>query len=119
MKGDYYDVIIIGGGPAGLTAAIYASRTGLKTLVLEENVPGGRALEAPLIENFPGFPDGISGAELVERMLKQAERFGAEMRFPEEVLDMDLSKSIKTVATRRGKYYGYSIIITTGTQRKS
>ncbi|MEM3816098.1 MAG: FAD-dependent oxidoreductase [Candidatus Bathyarchaeia archaeon] len=118
MKGDYYDVIIIGGGPAGLTAAIYASRTGLKTLVLEENVPGGRALEAPLIENFPGFPDGISGAELVERMLKQAERFGAEMRFPEEVLDMDLSKSIKTVATRRGKYYGYSIIITTGTQRK-
>ncbi|MEM1607101.1 MAG: FAD-dependent oxidoreductase [Candidatus Bathyarchaeia archaeon] len=118
MKGDYYDVIIIGGGPAGLTAAIYVSRTGLKTLVLEENVPGGRALEAPLIENFPGFPDGISGAELVERMLKQAERFGAEMRFPEEVLDIDLSKSIKTVATRRGKYHGYSIIIATGTQRK-
>lgn len=118
MERNYYDVIIIGGGPSGLTAAIYASRMALKTLILEENMPGGRALEAPLIENFPGFPDGISGAELVERMLKQAERFGAEIRFPEEVLDMDLSGLIKSVVTRHSRYYGYSIIIATGTQRK-
>ncbi|MEM2762338.1 MAG: FAD-dependent oxidoreductase, partial [Candidatus Bathyarchaeia archaeon] len=118
MEGNYYDVIIIGGGPSGLTAAIYASRMALKTLILEENMPGGRALEAPLIENFPGFPDGISGAELVERMLKQAERFGAEIRFPEEVLDMDLSGLIKSVITRHSRYYGYSVIIATGTQRK-
>ncbi|MEM2788770.1 MAG: FAD-dependent oxidoreductase [Candidatus Bathyarchaeia archaeon] len=118
MEGNYYDVIIVGGGPSGLTAAIYASRMALKTLVLEENMPGGRALEAPLIENFPGFPDGISGAELVERMLKQAERFGAEIRFPEEVLDMDLSGLIKSVITRHSRYYGYSVIIATGTQRK-
>ncbi|MBS7624044.1 MAG: FAD-dependent oxidoreductase [Candidatus Bathyarchaeia archaeon] len=118
MKEDYYDVIIIGGGPAGLTAAIYASRMGLKTLVLEGNMPGGRALEAPLIENFPGFPNGISGAELIDRMLKQAEGFGAEIRFPEEVLDIDISETVKTVTTRHGKYHGYSIIIATGTQRK-
>jgi len=113
-----YDVIVIGAGPAGLTAAIYASRMGLKTLVLEANLPGGRAAEAPLIENFPGFPEGISGVELIERMIKQAENFGAEIRFPEEVLDIDLKGFPRSVTCRSGKYYGYSVIIATGTQRK-
>jgi len=113
-----YDVIIVGAGPAGLTAAIYASWMGLKTLVLEGNMLGGRASEAPLIENFPGFPGSISGLELIERMIKQAEGFGAKIIFPEEVLDMDLSGLTKAVTTRHGKYQGYSVIIAAGTQRK-
>jgi thioredoxin reductase (NADPH) len=113
-----YDIIIVGGGPAGLTAAIYASRMNMKTLVLESNMPGGRVVEAPLIENFPGFPGGISGIDLIERMIKQAEGFGAEIKFPEEVLNMNLQGAIKSVTTRHGEYYGFSIIIATGTQRK-
>ena len=66
---DRWELIIIGGGVAGLTAGIYGSRSGLKTLILEENIPGGQAAVAPIIENYPGFPDGISGMELVDRML--------------------------------------------------
>jgi len=117
-KNEVYDVIIVGGGPAGLAAAIYASRMNMKTLVLEGNMPGGRVNEAPLIENFPGFPDGISGFELADRMLRQAKSFGAEIKFPEEVLDMELKGTVKSVTTRNNKYYAYSVIITTGTQRK-
>ena len=117
-KNEVYDVIIVGGGPAGLAAAIYASRMNMKTLVLEGNMPGGRVNEAPLIENFPGFPDGISGFELADRMLRQAKSFGAEIKFPEEVLDMELKGTVKSVTTRNNKYYAYSIIIATGTQRK-
>jgi len=76
-----YDVIIIGAGPAGLAAAIYAARMKMKVLVLESTLLGGRAVYAPLVENFPGFPEGISGAELADKMVKQAERFGAEKHF--------------------------------------
>jgi len=118
MVDESFDVIIIGGGPAGLTAAIYASRLGMKTLLLERSMLGGRALNAPLIENFPGFPEGISGAELIERMIKQAERFGAEIRYPQEVLDLSLERKIKSVKTRSGEYSSRSIVIATGTQRK-
>lgn len=117
-KNEIYDVIIVGSGPAGLSAAIYTSRMGMKTLVLEADTPGGRVIEAPLIENFPGFPKGVSGLELVDRMLKQARDFGAEIKFPEKVLDMKLKDIIKSVTTRNNKYYTYSIIIATGTQRK-
>jgi len=118
VASELFDVIIIGGGPSGLTAAIYASRMGMKTLLLERELFGGRAVYAPIVENFPGFPEGISGAELTERMVKQAVKFGIEVKFPEEVLDLELDGAIKTVTTRNSQYRCLAIIIATGTQRK-
>ncbi len=74
-----YDLIIIGGGPAGLTAAIYAAREGIDCLLIEKSAPGGNAAKPERIDNYPGFPDGISGAELADRMTAQARRFGVEI----------------------------------------
>jgi thioredoxin reductase (NADPH) len=118
MSDQLFDVIIIGGGPAGLAAAIYAARMGMKMLILESGMFGGRATLAPWVENFPGFPEGISGAELMDRMLAQAKKFGANMRFPEEVLDLASDGRVKIVKTRLGEYRAYSIIIVTGTQSR-
>jgi thioredoxin reductase (NADPH) len=118
MTGRLVDIIIIGGGPAGLTAAIYAARLGMKTQVFEGQTLGGRAAEAPEVWNFPGFPEGTSGVELVNRMVQQAEKFGAELLFPEEILNLKLKDQTKTVTTRSVEYSGLGLIITTGTQRK-
>jgi thioredoxin reductase (NADPH) len=75
---DLYDLLIVGAGPAGLTAAVYASSEGLRTLIIEMHVPGGQARTSSRIENYPGFPDGISGGELADRTYRQARRLGAE-----------------------------------------
>ena len=83
MKEDIYDVIIIGGGAAGLTAGIYTCRAGLKTLMLEKLMPGGQVINAESIENFPGFPDGISGAEIGPLMQQQAMNYGLEIQLGE------------------------------------
>jgi len=80
MVEESWDLIIVGGGPAGLTAGIYAARSGLKTLILERNVPGGLVTEAAIIENYPGFPEGIKGFDLVEKIVKQCEASGVEIR---------------------------------------
>jgi thioredoxin reductase (NADPH) len=117
MSSEPYDVIIIGAGPAGLTAAIYATRMRMRALVLESGLPGGRAVYAPIVENFPGFPEGIVGAELTDKMVKQAKRLGAEI-LSKEVLDIDLGDKIRSVVTRSGKFQGLSVIIATGTQQK-
>ena len=83
MQDDMYDVIIIGGGAAGLTAGIYTCRAGLKTLLLERLMPGGQVINAERIENFPGFPDGISGAEIGPLMQQQAMGYGLEIQLGE------------------------------------
>ena len=112
------DVLIVGGGPAGLTAAIYSSWLGLRTVVLEAGVVGGRAWLAPKIENFPGFEFGVGGSELVEKMRLQALRFHAKISDGEEVVGLDLQGECKRVVSRRQSYEASSLIISTGTQRR-
>jgi thioredoxin reductase (NADPH) len=117
-KSKICDVLVIGAGPAGLATGIYSSWLGLATVILDASVPGSRALGAPRIENFPGFEDGIKGRELVERMKKQASKFGAEIKTNEEVVGLDLYGEIKKVATREGTYRARAVVIATGTQRR-
>ena len=112
------DILIIGAGPAGLTAAIYSAWLGLKTLVLDSSIAGGKAWLAPKIENFPGFETGIKGSELIERMTKQAVRFGAEIVTSEEVVGLDLWAGQKRAVTRKQTYTASAVIVATGTQRK-
>jgi thioredoxin reductase (NADPH) len=108
-----YDLIIIGGGPAGLTAGIYAGRARLKTLLLEKLIHGGQMMTTDLIENYPGFPEGITGFELSDRMRKQAERFGLEIR-SHEVLELKPGKPAHTVVLEEGRLTAGAIIIAAG-----
>jgi thioredoxin reductase (NADPH) len=113
---DVYDVIIIGGGPAGLTAGIYSRRSGLKTLVIEKLAPGGQTALTDLIENYPGFPE-ISGAELSRLMEEHAKKFGTEI-LNEEVVKITDNGIQKTVKTTEGSYLATSVIVASGTQPK-
>lgn len=115
---DIYDLIIIGAGPAGLAAGLYAARFGLKTLILETQAIGGRATEVSLIENYPGFPEGITGKDLIQRMYNQASKFGAKIKPFKEVTDLKFNGKLEKVATRKGAYHTLALIIATGTQRK-
>ncbi len=112
-----YDVIIIGSGPAGLTAAIYASRASFKVLVLEGEQPGGQLTTTTEVENFPGFPEGIMGPELMNRMRKQAQRFGTETKY-EIVTSVNLSNKIKEVKTNNETYQTKTVIISTGSRAR-
>lgn len=111
---DVRNVIIIGSGPAGYTAAIYSARADLKPLVFEGSVTAGGALmNTTEVENFPGFPDGIMGPDLMDGMRKQAERFGAEL-VADDVVEVDLTVTPKVVRTATGTHLAKAVILATG-----
>lgn len=112
---DLYDVVIIGAGPSGLAAAVYGASEGLKTLLIEKRAPGGQAGTSSRIENYLGFPTGLSGADLARRAITQATRFGAEFLSPQEVRKVALKDQYKIVTLGDGTEIATkSIIITTG-----
>ena len=112
-KMENWDLIIIGAGPAGLTAGIYGARSGLKTLILEEKTPGGAAAESPLIENYPGFP-AISGRELINKMVEHCRKFEVPINELEKVVELDLKGERKVVKTDRATYMAPAIIVASG-----
>ncbi len=112
-----YDMIVIGGGPGGYTAALYATRAGLDTLVLEKMSAGGQMTQTTQIDNYPGFNDGIDGYELGEKMQLQAERFGAKSELA-EVFSADLAGNIKRIETSEGTFLGRTVVIATGAGHK-
>ncbi|MFI8824218.1 thioredoxin-disulfide reductase [Streptomyces sp. NPDC053431] len=116
---DVRNVIIIGSGPAGYTAALYTARASLKPLVFEGAVTAGGALmNTTEVENFPGFRDGIMGPDLMDNMRAQAERFGAEL-VPDDIVSVDLTGEIKTVTDTAGNVYrAKAVIVTTGSQHR-
>jgi len=112
---DVYDVVIVGAGPAGLTAGIYCSRSRLSTVILERNMAGGQIALTELVENYPGFPEGISGFDLAYRMKQQAEKFGAEVREIEAVSALRRAASgCHVLATDRGEITARAVILAPG-----
>ena len=122
-----YDVIIIGGGPAGLTAGIYTARANLKTLCIVGNTWGGQLMQTTLVENFPGFPDGVQGPDLILAMRKQAEKMGVEF-VDKNATSVNFSNNPLLVSTslpdpspnpgEGSNYYGRSVIVATGAEFK-
>jgi thioredoxin reductase (NADPH) len=114
---NHHKVIIIGSGPAGLTAALYASRANLGPLIFEGTQPGGQLTITTEVENYPGFPEGIRGPELMDLFRKQAQKFGAETLF-QEVTEVDFSKRPFRVVAEDAEYLADTIIISTGASAK-
>jgi thioredoxin reductase (NADPH) len=112
---NYYDLIIIGGGPTGLTTALYAAREGLDVLVIEKSGLGGQAGVTERLDNFPGFPEGIGGAEFADRLVQQARRFGVEMLQAQDVTSLRAEEESRYVTTGDGTEYGArAVLIATG-----
>jgi len=113
-----YDIIITGGGPGGLTAGIYTSRDNLKTLLLEKGMCGGLPAVTDIIENYPGFPEGINGMELMQKFKKQAEKFGVKINEFEEVTKIEPSENKIKVKTNMSEYLSYAVIVSSGSVPK-
>lgn len=113
MEEKIYDVIVVGGGPAGYTAALYAARAGLSVLVLEMLSAGGQMATTEQIDNYPGFEDGIDGQQLAERMQRGAERFGSQTLYA-QVLAADLAAAPKRIETDSGVFAGHTVILAMG-----
>ncbi|MDD5448338.1 MAG: thioredoxin-disulfide reductase [Actinomycetota bacterium] len=114
MGPETYEVAIIGGGPAGLTAGIYLRRSHIEAVLLERELPGGQPITSPLVENYPGFPEGIAGVELMERMRKQAERFNLEFKTFSPVEGLVQEGSVKHIQFEGGEVKSLSVIVATG-----
>jgi thioredoxin reductase (NADPH) len=117
MKSADYELIIIGGGPAGLTAGLYAARGGLNVILIEKIVPGGQIIITDWIENYPGFPEGLSGPDLVQRMTEQVKRFDLSIE-SNEVISVDFSEPVKKITLNDRTLTTHAIIIATGASPK-
>src|SRR5437870_8100156 len=114
-KNTFYDLIVVGSGPAGLTAALYAAREGVETLVIERGGVGGQAGVTERLDNFPGFPEGIRGAEFADRLRQQAERFGVEILSAQDVVDVGVEGSYREVKTADGElYHAWAVLLALG-----
>jgi len=114
-----YDVIIIGAGPAGLTAGLYTGRARLRTLILEKATAGGQAATTDLIENYPGFPEGVGGFQLTELMKQQALEFGAEIREIVPVSTIEVDGDNRVVRTEDESFTAKAVIIASGSEPKA
>jgi thioredoxin reductase (NADPH) len=112
-----YDVIIIGGGPAGLSAGIYAARARLATLLIERAAVGGQIINAGMVENYPGYANGVSGVDLTQAMHQQAEKFGLETLY-DEVIGIEINGKQKVVKTPQGDFLTKAVIIAGGAERQ-
>ena len=113
MRQDMYDVAVIGGGPGGYPATLYGARSGVSVLVLEKLSPGGQMATTSMVDNYPGFEEGIDGFELGEKMQRGAERFGAETAFV-NVTAVDLKNEIKVIDTSKGQVKARAVVLATG-----
>ena len=113
--GEFHEAIVVGGGPAGLTAGIYLRRAGIDVLLLEKGIVGGTPLQTERIENYPGFPKGISGRDLMERMVEQGRQFGLTMKELAPVSDIAKNGDHFTVTSGNGTFESIGVILSTGT----